>query len=84
MDSLLDDYEDTGEVGRPRREPLEPLYAGQAGVDREGPATEGVELLGGNGLLKQMTKAVLERAPAEELADHLVYDIGDTARAWIG
>jgi hypothetical protein len=25
-----------------------------------------VELLGENGLLKQMTKAVLERAPAEE------------------
>jgi transposase-like protein len=27
---------------------------------------------------------VLERALAEELADHLVYDIGDSARAWIG
>ena len=48
------------------------------------PAREGVELLCGNGLLKQITKAVLERAPAEELADHLVYDIGDPARAWIG
>ena len=43
-----------------------------------------MELLGENGLLKQMTKAVLERALAEELADHLVYDIGDPARAWIG
>jgi hypothetical protein len=31
-----------------------------------------------------MTKAVLGRALAEELADHLVYDIGDSARAWIG
>ena len=30
IDSLLDDYEDTGEVGRPRREPVEPLDAGQA------------------------------------------------------
>jgi hypothetical protein len=32
MDSLLDVYEDTGEVGRPRREPLELQFldAGQA------------------------------------------------------
>ena len=43
-----------------------------------------MELLGGSGLLKQMNKAVLGRAPAEELADHLVYDIGDPARARIG
>ena len=43
-----------------------------------------MELLGGNGLLKQMTKAVLERALAEELADHLVYDIGALARRGSG
>jgi len=35
---------------------------------------EGVELLGEGGLLKQMTKAVLERALAEELTDHLGYE----------
>jgi len=32
---------------------------------------EGVELLGPGGLLRQMTKAVLERALGEELTDHL-------------
>jgi putative transposase len=34
---------------------------------------EGVELLGPGGLLRQMTKAVLERALGEELTDHLGY-----------
>jgi putative transposase len=34
---------------------------------------EGVELLGPQGLLGQMTKAVLERALGEELTDHLGY-----------
>lgn len=32
-----------------------------------------------NGLLKQMTKAVLERALAEELTDYLGYEAGDPA-----
>jgi hypothetical protein len=32
---------------------------------------EGVELLGPNGLLPQVTKAALERALAEEMAGHL-------------
>src|SRR5215470_9260136 len=35
---------------------------------------EGVELLGPDGLLSQVTKAVLERALAEELTGHLGYD----------
>ena len=35
---------------------------------------QGVELLGENGLLRQMTKAVLERALAEELTEHLGYE----------
>jgi putative transposase len=35
---------------------------------------EGVELLGPGGLLKQMTKAVLERALGEELTEHLGYE----------
>ena len=38
---------------------------------------EGAELLGPDGLLNQMTKAVLERALDEELSDHLGYEKGD-------
>jgi putative transposase len=34
---------------------------------------EGIGLLGPGGLLRQMTKAVLERALAEELTEHLGY-----------
>ena len=37
----------------------------------------GTDLLGPEGLLSQMTKAVLERALAEELSDHLGYERGD-------
>jgi putative transposase len=33
--------------------------------------TEGIELLGPDGLLSQVTKAVLERALAEEMTEHL-------------
>ena len=40
-------------------------------------AAEGVELLGPEGLLSQVTKAVLERALAEELTEHLGYDRHD-------
>lgn len=40
---------------------------------------EGAELLGPEGLLNQMTKAVLERALDEELTDHLGYEKGDGA-----
>jgi putative transposase len=45
---------------------------------------QGVELLGETGLLRQMTKAVLERALAEELTDHLGYELGDPAGAGTG
>jgi transposase-like protein len=38
-----------------------------------------VELLGEQGLLRQMTKAVLERALAEELTEHLGYEPGEPA-----
>ena len=38
---------------------------------------EGAELLGPDGLLSQVTKAVLERALDEELTDHLGYDRHD-------
>lgn len=40
---------------------------------------EGAELLGPDGLLNQVTKAVLERALDEELSDHLGYERGDPA-----
>jgi putative transposase len=65
------------EGGRPGRRPL---------VDDEladqllGKAqAEGVELLGPEGLLSQVTKAVLERALAEEMTGHLGYDKHDPA-----
>jgi Transposase, Mutator family len=40
---------------------------------------EGVELLGPDGLLSQVTKVVLERALAEEMTGHLGYDKHDPA-----
>ena len=40
---------------------------------------EGVELLGPDGLLSQVTKAVLERALGEELTHHLGYEKHDSA-----
>ena len=40
---------------------------------------EGVELLGTDGLLSQVTKAVLERALAEEMTGHLGYEKHDPA-----
>jgi len=40
---------------------------------------EGVELLGADGLLSQVTKAVLERALAEEMTGHLGYENHDPA-----
>jgi putative transposase len=39
----------------------------------------GVDLVGPDGLLRQMTKAVLERSLAVELSDHLGYEPGDPA-----
>jgi transposase-like protein len=41
---------------------------------------EGVELLGPDGLLSQVTKVVLERALAEEMTGHLGYDKTSTTR----
>jgi transposase-like protein len=42
-------------------------------------AAGGVELLGPDGLLSQVTKAVLERALAEEMTGHLGYEKHDPA-----
>jgi putative transposase len=72
---------DTEGVGRPRREPEGPQFldSEQAEALIEQARAQGIELLGEGGLLKQMTKAVLERALAEELTDHLGYEVGDPA-----
>jgi putative transposase len=77
MEQLLD----TGEVGRRRRDADEPRLIGaeQAEALIAQAREHGVELLGEQGLLRQMTKAVLERALAEELTGHLGYEIGDPA-----
>jgi transposase-like protein len=40
--------------------------------------SEGVSLVGPNGLLRQLTKTVLEAALNAELDDHLGYEKGDT------
>jgi putative transposase len=72
---------DTGGVGRPRRDADEPRLIDEAQAEaliaqaRE----QRVALLGEQGLLRQMTKAVLERALAEELTEHLGYELGDPA-----
>ena len=77
----MEEVLDTVEVGRPRREPEGPQFLDpdQAEALIEQAREQGVELLGDKGLLKQMTKAVLERALAEELTDHLGYEVGDPA-----
>jgi putative transposase len=77
----MEEVLDTGEVGRPRREPQGPQFldAEQAEALIAQAREQGIELLGEGGLLKQMTKAVLERALAEELTDHLGYEVGDPA-----
>jgi putative transposase len=75
----MEEVLDTVGVGRPRGEPEGPQFVDpdQAEALLEQAREQGVELLGDNGLLKQMTKAVLERALAEELTDHLGYEVGD-------
>jgi putative transposase len=63
--------------GRPDRRPL---VGEQLADELLGKAqAEGVELLGPDGLLSQVTKAVLERALAEEMTGHLGYDKHDPA-----
>lgn len=73
---------DTALVPRDRERP-----GGQPGlVDQEladqllaRAEAQGVELLGPDGLLSQVTKAVLERALSKELTEHLGYDKHDPA-----
>src|SRR5215217_6292339 len=84
----MSDVSETARVGRRRREADEDTGAQPPVVDaalaeelvaraRE----EGVELLGENGLLRAMTKAVLERGLAEELTEHLGYEPHERAGA---
>ena len=57
-----------------------PLVDGQLADELLGRAqAEGVELLGPDGLLSQVTKAVLERALGEEMTHHLGYEKHDPA-----
>jgi putative transposase len=86
MTDLVQDTVDTGGVGRPRRDRDEPRLIDAALADQliAQAQASGVELLGEGGLLKQMTKAILERSLAIELTDHLGYDEGDPAGAGSG
>ena len=86
MTEVLDSTLDTAEVGRPRRDKDEPRLVDQELADRliAQARADGVELLGEGGLLKQMTKAILERSMAIELTDHLGYEAGDPAGAGSG
>jgi putative transposase len=74
---------DTAEMGRKREDPpgrRRPLVDDELAdqlLDRA--QAEGAELLGPEGLLSQVTKAVLERALAEEMTGHLGYEKHDPA-----
>src|SRR3954469_2312663 len=73
---------DTETVPRkPDREPAsKPLVDDQLADELLGRAqAEGVELLGPDGLLSRVTRAVLERALGEEMTHHLGYDKHDPA-----
>ena len=73
MTELLDSTLDTARVGRPRRDRDEPRLVDQELADRliAQAHSQGVELLGEGGLLKQMTKAILERSMLIELTGML-------------
>jgi transposase-like protein len=60
--------------GKPTRPLVDEELADQL-LDRA--QAEGAELLGPDGLLSQVTKAVLERALAEEMTTHLGYEKHD-------
>lgn len=69
VDTVTEQSLDTGQVGRPRQDAAEPRLVDEELADRllAQAAEQGVELLGEGGLLKQMTKAILERSlPARE------------------
>ena len=73
----MSDVTDTAGVGRRRGEgEQEDRLVDRALAEElvERAREQGVELLGENGLLRAMTKAVLERGLAEELTEHLGYE----------
>lgn len=86
MSDVVDGTADFGWVGRLRRDRDERGCVDEALADRliEQAREQGVELLGEGGLLKQMTKALLERSLQGELTDHLGYEEGDPAGAGSG
>ena len=65
------------ESGKPARRPLVDEELADQLLDKA--RAEGAELLGPDGLLSQVTKAVLERALAEEMTGHLGYEKHDPA-----
>lgn len=70
---MLDDTSGVGsrESGEPAAPLVDEALADELIARAE---AEGIELLGPGGLLRQMTKAVLERALAEEMTEHLGYE----------
>jgi len=75
-DMTTDDTEEviTERAGAAGVVPDELIDAVMANVD-----AGGVELLGPDGVLAELTKRILERGLAEELTDHLGYESGDPA-----
>ena len=68
-----------------RRRPAEPSAEQQAAVELVRLAKEqGLSLTGPDGLLKQLTKTVLETALNEEMTEHLGYEKHDPAGAGSG
>ena len=68
-----------------RREPVEESAEQRAAAELVRPAKEqGLSLTGPGGLLKQLTKTVLETALNEEMAEHPGYDKYDPAGAGAG
>jgi putative transposase len=72
----MSDVTDTAGVGQRRRgddeDPVVDRELAEELVERA--RVQGVELLGEDGLLRQMTKAILERGLAAELTEHLGYE----------
>lgn len=83
----MSDVTDTARVGRGDREadegpPEDVVVDAALAEEMVARARErGIELLGEHGLLRQMTKAVLERGLAEELTEHLGYEPHERAGA---
>jgi putative transposase len=70
---MTDPIHTEGVPEAPDRPPVDPALVEQLMAD----AGDGAELLGPEGLLTEITKAVMERALQAELTDHLGYDAHD-------